>query len=57
MKVLALHVKLGVQSAPESAPGSAPDLVYTPKQQSNLFLLFVLKICEAIVVSCGLLFY
>ena len=42
MKVLALHVKLGVQSAPESAPGFTPDLVYTPKQQSSLFLLFVL---------------
>ena len=38
MKVLALHAKLGVQSA----PGFTPDLVYTPKQQSSLFLLFEL---------------
>ena len=40
MKVIALHVKLGVQS--ESAPEFMPDFVFSSKQQSSLFLLFEL---------------
>ena len=56
MKVLALHVKLGVQSAPGSTPGFTPDLVYTPTT-TNQFVSLVLAYVKRLWVTCGLFFY